>query len=93
MTLGLQQAADFLGLHPSTLQERARAGKIPGAAKPGKRWVFVEDGLVAYLYSLSPCRSTGSEKSGTLTYRQNAVGLDAVLGLPTASRRKRTLKG
>ncbi|WP_077272721.1 helix-turn-helix domain-containing protein [Acidithiobacillus caldus] len=50
-TLDLEGAAQFLHLHPDTVQRRARAGEIPGA-KPGKLWVFLEDDLVAYLKSL-----------------------------------------
>lgn len=33
-TLNLQQAAALLKIHPVTLQEKARAGEIPGA--PGQ---------------------------------------------------------
>jgi excisionase family DNA binding protein len=47
-TLDLDQAAKLLHLHPDTLQQRAKAGDIP-AAKPGKRWVFVEDDLLDWL--------------------------------------------
>lgn len=53
-TLNLQQAAKFLNLHPVTVQEKARAGIIPGA-KPGKCWTFIEDDLATYLRSLYPC--------------------------------------
>ena len=34
-SLNLDEAAAFLGLHPNTLQERARAAIVPGA-KVGK---------------------------------------------------------
>ena len=47
-TLNLEQAAAFLHMHPYTLQQKIHAGEIP-AAKPGKRWVLVDDDLVAYL--------------------------------------------
>ncbi len=47
-TLTLQEAADFLHIHPVTLANKARLGKIP-AAKPGKCWVFVDVDLVEYL--------------------------------------------
>ena len=44
-TLDLKQAAEFLKMHPVTLQCKAKAGEIPGA-KPGKSWVFIdEDGF------------------------------------------------
>lgn len=36
-TLDLTEAAAFLGLHPHTLQARAKAGQIPGA-KIGREW-------------------------------------------------------
>ena len=89
-TMGLKAAAGFIRIHPQTLMERARAGIIPGAAKPGKEWVFLKVGLVAYLGSLSPCQSTKSVISGTSTYRQSQAGLDALLGLPTKGKRKPT---
>ncbi len=44
-TLDLQEAADFLRLTPSELARKAREGVIPGA-RPGRRWVFLEDDLV-----------------------------------------------
>jgi hypothetical protein len=36
----LQRAADFLNMHPDSLQRKAAAGEIPGA-KIGKNWVFL----------------------------------------------------
>lgn len=47
-TLDLNEAAAFLHLHPHTLEAKARAGEIPGA-KPGKRWVFIDDDLANWL--------------------------------------------
>lgn len=47
-TLDLNEAAEFLRLHPHTLEAKARAGEIPGA-KPGKRWVFIDDDLADWL--------------------------------------------
>ena len=47
-TLNLEQAAAFLHMHPYTVMQKVHAGLIP-AAKPGKRWVFIEDDLVKYL--------------------------------------------
>ncbi|MCG6983805.1 MAG: helix-turn-helix domain-containing protein [Thiocapsa sp.] len=52
-TLDLVQAAQFLHVSPSVLREKANAGVIPGA-KAGRRWVFLEADLVAYLRSLYP---------------------------------------
>jgi len=37
----VDQAADFLQIHPDTLKARARTGEIKGY-KPGRRWVFLE---------------------------------------------------
>ena len=45
-TLSLQEAAAFLHVHPETLREAARAGRIPGA-KVGRAWVFLENDLAA----------------------------------------------
>ena len=47
-TLDLAAAAEFLGLHPTTLQARAKAGEVPGA-KIGKEWRFLDLDLVEYL--------------------------------------------
>ena len=47
-TLTLKEAANFLHMAPATLREKAASGTIP-AAKPGKRWVFLESELVAFL--------------------------------------------
>ena len=44
-TLTLKEAAAFLKIHPVTLQEKARAGEIPGA-KIGRAWVFIEADLL-----------------------------------------------
>ena len=49
-TLTLQQAAALLKIHPVTLQDKARAGEIPGA-KVGRAWVFVEIDLLEYIRS------------------------------------------
>ncbi|MBU2802677.1 helix-turn-helix domain-containing protein [Acidithiobacillus caldus] len=47
-TFNLEEASEFLHLHPDTLQQMAKHGEIP-AAKPGKRWVFIEEDLVDWL--------------------------------------------
>ena len=49
-TLALIEAAEFLKMHPEELRKKAKAGFIPGA-KAGKRWVFIDEDLVAYLRS------------------------------------------
>ncbi|MCW9053718.1 MAG: helix-turn-helix domain-containing protein [Motiliproteus sp.] len=50
-TYGLDQAAEFLHMSAAALGSLARSGQIK-AAKPGKRWVFLETDLVAYLNAL-----------------------------------------
>jgi hypothetical protein len=60
-TLDLQAAAAFLHIHPVTLQEKARAGEIPGA-KIGKCWVFVDIDLVEHIRSQYPRRVLQSER-------------------------------
>ena len=92
MTLLLEAAAKHLGLHPVTLAGLARAGKIPGASKPGKRWVFPIAGLDAYLNAYSTCPFTGEEGSGGLNYPRTADELESLLGLPTKRRRRNTTR-
>ena len=92
LTLGLEEAAKVVRLHPVTLAERARAGKIPGASKPGKAWAFQVAGLLAYLNSLAPCPYTGEAVSGGSSYPRNAAELESLLGLPTRNRRGSTTR-
>jgi len=49
-TLNLTEAAALLRMHPQTVLRLCRAGLIP-AAKPGRRWVFVEADLIEWLRS------------------------------------------
>ncbi len=49
-TLDLHKAADFLKIHPVTLQQKAKSGEIPGA-KIGKCWVFIDLDLIEYIRS------------------------------------------
>jgi len=49
-TLNLREAAAFLHVHPITLQNKAKAGIIPGT-KIGKRWVFIDVDLLGYIRS------------------------------------------
>ncbi len=55
-TLDLQETAQFLRMPPSVLPERVNARSIPGS-KAGKRRVFLEADLVAYLRSRYAHRS------------------------------------
>lgn len=93
VNLTVKEAAKWLRVHEQTLIERARAGKIPGAAKPGKCWVFPEAGLQAYLNSLSPCPYTGSEESGISTSLHPRDAYARLLGLPTRNKRRSITTG
>ena len=56
-TLGLEEAARYLRMAPSTLRRRAAAGTVPGY-KPGRQWVFVPAEITAYMKARRPkCRS------------------------------------
>lgn len=93
-TLNLEEAAQFLKLHPEEVRRRAKAGIIPGA-KLGKRWVFIEEDLAAYMRSLyAPprqalqvghgekqlCHSLNAVKRGGFdSLHQAASALDALL--------------
>ncbi|MBU0753323.1 MAG: helix-turn-helix domain-containing protein [Gammaproteobacteria bacterium] len=95
-TLDLPEAAAFLGLHPTTLQARAKAGEVPGA-KIGKEWRFLDLDLVEYLrahYRANqpeppPCHSKKGRAAPTgrssSTTRESAFA--AALGLPTRPKR------
>src|SRR6478735_1327218 len=67
-TLDLEEAAGFLHMSPAVLRLHARQGRLR-AAKPGKRWVFLEDDLAAYLCQLyagrrqAPLSGSNREKS------------------------------
>ena len=50
----------LLHIHPVTLQEKARAGEIPGA-KIGRCWVFVDVDLIEHIRSQYPRRVLQSE--------------------------------
>jgi hypothetical protein len=65
-TFTLQQAAAFLKIHPVTLQEKARAGEIPGA-KIGKCWVFLEIDLVEHIRAQYPRRALQGEHERNIT--------------------------
>src|SRR4051812_638050 len=67
-TLDLHEAAAFLRMSPAVLREKARRGLVK-AAKPGKRWVFLDDDLAVYLGQLyagrrqAPLSGSNVEKS------------------------------
>ena len=103
-TFNLQEAADFLKLHPEEVRRRAKAGRLPGA-KLGKRWSFIEEDLVEYMRSFyaQPRQAlqvvhekedqswpfSNVERRGGLTSpHQAASELDALLEQKLGSRRK-----
>ncbi|MGH8560795.1 MAG: helix-turn-helix domain-containing protein [Nevskiales bacterium] len=67
-TLDLQEAALFLRMSPAVLRRKAKQGLVK-AAKPGKRWVFLEADLADYLHRLyaaggqAPLSGSNLEKS------------------------------
>lgn len=94
-SLDLKEAAEFLGLHPSTLQARARGGVIPGA-KVGRAWRFLDADLVDYLRAQYPANKAGEVpqsraasrvQRGGATSRTAASAFDEALALPTRKRK------
>jgi excisionase family DNA binding protein len=63
-TLNLEEAAQLLKMHPSTVLAKARSGQLP-AAKPGKCWVFIDEDLFAWLRGMYVTQSQedGEEKT------------------------------
>ena len=103
-TLTLQEAAQVLKLHPVTVAERASDGRIP-AAKIGRRWVFVEDDLIAYVRAhykrralqggsseISECHSTSARthRIGGSSSRSAVIACRKALGLPTNGKLRNT---
>src|SRR6185437_7281291 len=64
-TLDLQEAAAFLRMSPAVLRLHARQGRLQ-AAKPGKRWVFLDEDLAAYLRQLYAVRRQAPLSGSTL---------------------------
>ncbi|HQQ33149.1 MAG TPA: helix-turn-helix domain-containing protein [Methylophilus sp.] len=105
-TFSLEEAADFLKLHPEELRRRAKLGKIP-AAKIGKRWVFLELDIVEYVRTqyamhlqaldkrlgkeVELCHLLNVESTGGLILSPQMVSeYDDLLGLKTKPLRKNT---
>ena len=79
-TLTLQEAARLLKLHPVTLQQKAKAGEIPGA-KIGKCWVFVEIDLIEYVRSQYRRRALqGEYMEVSLCHSSNAMNRPGIPG-------------
>jgi excisionase family DNA binding protein len=101
-TLTLQEAAALLKIHPVTLQDKARAGEIPGA-KVGRAWVFIKADLLEHIRLRYARRALQGDKeivchsSNVRTHRiggSNSPTTDdeysKVLALPTKQRRGST---
>jgi excisionase family DNA binding protein len=103
-TLNLKEAAAFLKIHPVTLQDKARAGEIPGA-KIGRAWVFIEIDLLEHIRSKCPRRalqgdSTEVSECHSSNVRTHRIGgsnsttreddYSKVLALPTKPKRGST---
>ena len=78
-TLTLPQAAAFLKIHPVTLQDKARAGEIPGA-KIGKCWVFLEIDLIEHIRSQYPRRALQGEHERNITCHSSNAKIRPVGG-------------
>ena len=96
-SLSVEEAAQFLRMHPVTLRVKAAAGEVPGA-KLGKRWVFLRIDLEGYVRSKYPARALQGDSSEhsichstnakiRLSGGSNSTSTDAeyrkALGLPT----------
>jgi excisionase family DNA binding protein len=69
------EAAEFLGLHESTLLARARAGIVRGY-KPGRAWRFKEQDLLDYLETTCPSTNVPSPSIGGAKLLSAAKRLD-----------------
>lgn len=90
--LTVEQAAEFLHMHPTTVSTMAKRKEIP-CAKPGKRYVFIKADLIEWIRSQyqkesEPCPSTPEPVSIGLT-SVTKEGVSARLqGLQTKRRRR-----
>ena len=100
-TFDLSEAAGLLKMSAEALRQRAKAGELR-AYKPGKRWVFLESDLLAYLvggYAAenerarlgAACRSTSEGKHGGSASRRPAASeYTNLLKRPTARQPRST---
>jgi len=104
VTLNLEQAAHFLNICPEELRRRAKAGRVPGAKVGKCWVFLEPDlaDYVRSLYSspqqalrvtfgkeVSPCHSKSAVTLGTsISLRHRESELDALLALPTKSKRR-----
>jgi hypothetical protein len=102
-TLNLEQAARFLKLHPEELRRRAKSGRVPAAKVGKcwvflecdladylrSLYAVPRQALrVAFGKEVLPCHSKNAVTHGTsISLRHPASELDALLALPTRSKR------
>jgi excisionase family DNA binding protein len=66
-TMDIKEASAFLRIHPVTLYKMAKHGEVP-AAKPGKKWVFIDVDLADWIrskYQSQASLSDPTERSKT----------------------------
>ena len=108
-TLSLNEAAEFLHIHPEELRRRAKLGLAPGA-KVGKCWVFLDCDLADYVRSFyagprqalgvtprkesTECHSSNAAvRGGSISPHQAASALDALLEQKLGRKRKNSTTG
>lgn len=88
-TLNLQQAAEFLLMHPETLRKQAKNGQVP-ARKVGKHWVFIEEHLADWVsgkWQMPPVTTAfkvihgGKAKADAIDKKPTSQGYAEALGL------------
>jgi|SRR5580698_3336262 hypothetical protein len=82
-TLGLNEAAALMRVHPDTARKLVKAGLGPPACKVGREWVFPTQRLIEWIDQ--QCHSTGDKAARTGGY----VSRSAASRL--ASRRERVI--
>ncbi|WP_409449687.1 helix-turn-helix domain-containing protein [Candidatus Igneacidithiobacillus taiwanensis] len=104
-SLNVTEAAEFLKISEEEVKRRLRRGEIPGV-KPGKRWVIMEQDLVAYFDSLyarkrqaslshkeAQCSTNVVVLTGWTSPRPTGSGLDALLAQRAKSKRRSSTTG
>jgi excisionase family DNA binding protein len=106
-TMGIQEASEFVRVHPVTLSRLAHSGEVP-AAKPGKEWVFIDIDLIAWLRSHYQsqtligdtterndiCHSTNVKtrpRGGLISLPQTETEYNKLLALATKSKPKNSM--
>lgn len=81
-TYDTKEAADFLKIHPDTLKERVREGRIV-AYRRGRKLVFLESDLLTYLKQNRCPTNVKTPRIGlpSSTHREAAERLERALGL------------